>query len=102
MFKIILLFILLFNYYMIVFKQNNKNSRKIPLFNYFERPERLDPYLKLSDNDKNKALELYILYTKINESLYIPLQNVEVAVRNSFYESIALKYGYNWIMIKHI
>ena len=62
--------------------------------------ERLDPYLKLSNNDKDKALELYILYTKINESLYIPLQNIEVAIRNSFYESIALKYGYNWIIDK--
>ena len=62
--------------------------------------ERLDPYLKLSGNNKDKALELYILYTKINESLYIPLQNIEIAVRNSFYESIALKYGYNWIIDK--
>lgn len=32
----------------------------------------------------------------------MPLQNIEIAVRNSFYESIALKYGYNWIIEKYI
>ena len=62
--------------------------------------ERLQPYLNISNNDKEKAIELYELYTKINESLYFPLQNIEIIVRNSFYNSIALKYSKNWIIDK--
>ncbi|GHU28729.1 hypothetical protein FACS1894152_6690 [Bacilli bacterium] len=59
--------------------------------------ERLEPYLKLTNGDFEMAVRLYVLYTKINESLYFPLQNVELTVRNSFYKIIAEKYGDNWI-----
>ncbi|MDR0423812.1 MAG: hypothetical protein LBH46_04495 [Rickettsiales bacterium] len=52
--------------------------------------ERLNKYLPLTNNNKEKALILYKLYMSINESLYLPLQNIELIVRNSFYNAIAI------------
>ncbi len=62
--------------------------------------ERLKPYLVVTNNDFDMAIELYLLYTRINESLYFPLQNIELIVRNSFYRVIANKYGKDWIFEK--
>ena len=66
----------------------------------FLSEERLKPYLLKCNNNKILALKLYYLYMSINESLYFPLQNVELIMRNSFYNSIALKYGKDWILEK--
>ena len=65
---------------MIVFKQNNKNSRKIPLFNYFERPERLDPYfLKKFPQikDKNGCLKRSIAHEELKKVLKPHINNFE-------------------------
>ena len=62
--------------------------------------ERLKPYLAITDNNFNLAIELYLLYMRINESLYFPLQNIELIIRNSFYKVIADKYGKDWIFEK--
>ena len=62
--------------------------------------ERLRPYLNISNNDKEKAIELYDLYMAINESFYISLQNIELAIRNSFCNEISKKYGNNWLLDK--
>ncbi|WP_295844958.1 hypothetical protein [Tardiphaga sp.] len=44
--------------------------------------ERFGRYLAWADGDRGRALELYTLNSLISESLYIPLQMLEVALRN--------------------
>jgi hypothetical protein len=44
--------------------------------------ERFARYLVWADGDRARAIELYTLNTKVSESLYIPLQMLEVALRN--------------------
>ncbi|MDP2618686.1 MAG: Abi family protein [Hyphomicrobiales bacterium] len=44
--------------------------------------ERFSRYVAWAGGDRNRALELYTLNTKISESLYPPLQMLEVALRN--------------------
>lgn len=44
--------------------------------------ERFARYLAWAGGDRNRAIELYTLNTKISERLYIPLQMLEVALRN--------------------
>lgn len=44
--------------------------------------ERFARYLGWADQDRARAIELYTLNTRISESLYIPLQALEIALRN--------------------
>ncbi len=44
--------------------------------------ERFGRYLDWAAGDRARAIELYTLNTQISESLYTPLQMLEVALRN--------------------
>jgi hypothetical protein len=44
--------------------------------------ERFGRYLAWAEGDRERAIELYTLNTRISESLYTPLQSLEVASRN--------------------
>ena len=44
--------------------------------------ERFERYLAWAGGDRERAIELYTLNTRISESLYTPLQSLEVALRN--------------------
>lgn len=44
--------------------------------------ERFGRYLDWAAGDGMRAIELYTLNTRISESLYTPLQMLEVALRN--------------------
>lgn len=44
--------------------------------------ERFARYLAWANGDRARAIELYTLNTKVSESLYIPVQMLEVALRN--------------------
>lgn len=44
--------------------------------------ERFEPYLIHSNNDKQKALELYQLNIEVSQSFYAPLSVLEVTLRN--------------------
>jgi len=44
--------------------------------------ERFGRYLAWSHGDRHQAIRLYTLNTKVSESLYTPLQMLEVALRN--------------------
>lgn len=48
-------------------------------------PERFGRYLAWANGDRARAIELYTLNTKVSESLYTPLQMLEVALRNRIY-----------------
>ena len=44
--------------------------------------ERFGRYLAWAGGDRERAIDLYTLNTRISESLYTPLQSLEVALRN--------------------
>ncbi|PZM50167.1 hypothetical protein DOL99_00240, partial [Salmonella enterica subsp. enterica serovar Derby] len=44
--------------------------------------ERFGRYMDWAKDDRTRAIELYTLNTLISESLYTPLQMLEVALRN--------------------
>lgn len=44
--------------------------------------ERFSRYLEWAEKDRDRALELYSLNTRVSESLYTPLQMLEVTLRN--------------------
>ena len=44
--------------------------------------ERFGRYVAWADGDRDRAVALYTLNTRISECLYIPLQTLEVALRN--------------------
>jgi hypothetical protein len=44
--------------------------------------ERFARYVAWANQDRARAIELYTLNTRISESLYIPLQALEIALRN--------------------
>jgi hypothetical protein len=51
--------------------------------------ERFGRYLAWAGRDRERAIELYTLNTRISESLYIPLQSLEVALRNRIHVVMA-------------
>lgn len=59
--------------------------------------ERFNRYISWSGDDRQAALELYTLNTKISESLYTPLQSLEITLRNRIYTVMAEKFNPEWI-----
>ena len=57
--------------------------------------ERLSTYLKATDNDKKRALELYVKNTEISAAFYSPLQSLEITLRNSLHNSLSQSFGRN-------
>lgn len=57
---------------------------------------RLSKYLYWSKDDKDLAIKLYEANTKVSESLYTPLQNLEVLIRNEFHRLLSESYGDEW------
>ena len=55
--------------------------------------ERLSTYLNAENNDLEKALELYIKNIEISAAFLVPLQGLEVSLRNSLNRTIINYYG---------
>ncbi len=55
--------------------------------------ERFGRYLAWAGSDRERAIELYTLNTRISESLYTPLQSLEVALRNRIHVVMAEAVG---------
>jgi hypothetical protein len=51
--------------------------------------ERFGRYLAWAGGDRERAIEFYTLNTRISESLYTPLQSLEVALRNRIHVVMA-------------
>lgn len=51
--------------------------------------ERFERYMRWADNDRGRAIELYILNVRISEAFYVPLHFLEVALRNRFHAVLA-------------
>lgn len=57
---------------------------------------RFATYLQATDNNREKALELYLWNLNISSALLVPLQICEIAVRNGIAEAIEKVHGANW------
>jgi hypothetical protein len=44
--------------------------------------ERFSRYLEWANGDRHRAIQLYTLNTQLSESFYLPLQMLEVTLRN--------------------
>ena len=73
---------------MFIYTPNNKNNLVKALSG-----ERLSTYLNENDNNLEKALGLYIKNIEISAAFLIPLQVLEVTIRNSLNETIKNHYG---------
>ncbi len=54
-------------------------------------PERFSRYVTWARGDRTRALGLYALNMRLSESLYTPMQMLEVALRNRIKESICTR-----------
>ena len=62
--------------------------------------KRLETYYKLFKSDKTKAIEYYQLNTKISETFYPMLANLEIVLRNSVHQSFSIRFKTdNWFEI---
>lgn len=58
--------------------------------------ERLSRYSELAPHDKTKQLQLYAWNTALSESLYTPIQGLEIVTRNYFHTELTKCYGEQW------
>lgn len=58
--------------------------------------ERFGSYMDSAQGDREKALALYALNAQVSAALYIPLQVLEVALRNRFHHHLSEAYGESW------
>jgi hypothetical protein len=58
--------------------------------------ERFSRYLAWAEGDRGRAIELYTLNTRISESLYVPLQALEIALRNRIHAVMTEDHHESW------
>jgi len=58
--------------------------------------ERLEPYIRASGGDKERALRFYERNTFLSEAFYSPLQGVEIIVRNALHVQLLKRFGPQW------
>jgi len=58
--------------------------------------ERFGRYLDWADGDRVRALDLYVLNTRLSEALYTPLQMLEVALRNRIHAVLSASVQPRW------
>lgn len=59
--------------------------------------ERLDKYLVVSDGDLDRALARYERNMRLSEAFYVPLQSLEIALRNHLNLHLSAAYGADWL-----
>ena len=72
------------------------------LINLFIKQKRLDKYLLFTNNNINKAIELYNFNLSISKSLYIPLSYFEIFLRNTCNDKLKKELGDYWFDNKKI
>lgn len=60
--------------------------------------ERFARYLAWIDGDCDRAVELYSLNAQISEALYVPLQTLELALRNRIHGVISEAFHNRWFL----
>ncbi len=58
--------------------------------------ERFDRYLQLANGNNQQALDIYTANVLLSESLYIPLQALEITLRNSIHTCLRPVFGEFW------
>jgi Abi-like protein len=58
--------------------------------------ERLSYYVEKCDGDLETAIRMYQLNTKLASNFYIPLQGIEIAVRNEINGQLRAQFGEDW------
>lgn len=58
--------------------------------------ERFGAYMESAQGDRDTALALYGLNTQVSAALYVPLQVLEVTLRNRFHHHLTHAYGECW------
>ena len=58
--------------------------------------ERFSTYLTGAGHDESRALALYLWNAQVGAAFHIPLQAVEVALRNSVNHALVAKFGAEW------
>lgn len=59
-------------------------------------PERLATYYDFAGGDKELALRLYAWNNALSQALYVPLQGLEVTLRNALGAQLRAAYGSQW------
>jgi hypothetical protein len=59
-------------------------------------PERLQRYESIAAGDAAQALRLYMWNTALSESLYGPIQGLEVTLRNKIHQRLGDQFGARW------
>lgn len=65
-------------------------------------PERFARYVNWAGGNRARALELYSLNTKLSESLYTPLQALELALRNRIHAVMSETFSDRWLESEEI
>jgi len=71
------------------------NRSNINALEKFISYDRLSTYIKASSDDKEKALKLYLWNSQISSAFYIPLQGLEITLRNNLHMALSKKVGKN-------
>lgn len=58
--------------------------------------DRFDTYLKAAGHDIERAIRLYIWNAQVGASFHLPIQAVEVALRNAISSAASGKFGDDW------
>lgn len=73
-------------------------SPEAPLLSFEDAlsTERFNAYVESVQGDRERALALYALNSQVSAALYIPLQVLEVTLRNRFHHQLSEAYGECW------
>lgn len=58
--------------------------------------ERLTRYTRITNGDPEKRLRLYLWNAELCAALYLPVQGLEVVLRNALHDELTKMYGNNW------
>ena len=59
---------------------------------------RLGRYLEWASGNPATAVQLYTLNAKLSEALYIPLQALELSLRNRIHDAMRQQFGEEWLL----
>jgi hypothetical protein len=60
--------------------------------------ERLSKYLSVTEDRLSDAIALYEINTKLSAAFYVPLQSLEICLRNHLNRCMSSRYGENWLL----
>ncbi len=59
-------------------------------------PARIGTYMMAAGHDEQRALALYIWNAQLGEAFHLPIQSVEIALRNRINSVLVIKFGADW------